>query len=1037
MFSRFFINRPIFATVIALLMVLAGVAALEFLPIAQFPDITPPTVQVKAVYPGASAETIAESVATPIEEQVNGVDGMIYMNSTSSSTGEYNLTVTFEVGTDADMAAVLVQNRVNIAEGNLPSEVIKQGITTKKQSTNIVMILSLEADSSIYDGLFLSNYATLNFSDPLSRLKGVGNVTVFGAGDYGMRVWLNPEVMRMRDVTPNDVYNAISSQNIEVSAGGIGQPPQSNNTKFQYTLTTKGRLSSVSEFENIIIKALPEGGYLRLKDIANIELGSQNYGTISKQSGKSAAAIAIYQLPGSNALDVADEVRVAVEKLSKNLPEGVKCDVILDTTNFVKASLEEVLVTLIETTLLVMLVVLIFLQNFRAVIIPSLTIPVSLICTLAVMKLFGFSINTLTLFGMVLAIAIVVDDAIIVVENSSRLLATGKYSRKEAVTEAMREITGPVIGVVLVLLAVFIPTAFIPGITGELYKQFALTIAVATFFSGFNSLTLTPALCAIFLKEKHETKFILYRWFNKGYEKCVNGYVSIISRMLKHPVKSMIAFAIFTIAAFWLFVKTPSSFIPEEDQGYFLVSVTLPPNASLERTEEATEKLGAILNGYNEVESYMCINGFSVINGAASSNSATVFVILKPWKERKAKRENVASIIEQLNREAYSIEEASIFALNPPAINGMGATGGLQMQIEDIGNLGSGELQKAITEIVSESKKIKSIGSMNSIYQGATPQFALNINRDKIELQGIDLNEVFNSLSLYMGSAYVNDFSTFGRIYQVLLSADAVSRERIDDVLKLSVRNSNNEMVPFSAFTTIEERLGEDLIQRYNMYTSASITGTAADGYSTAEAMRGMESLFDSLLGKSFGYEWTGEAYQENKASSSVAIIFILAIVVVILVLAAQYESWTSPIAVIMVVPFAILGAVSGSIIMGLPISIFSQIGIILLIALSAKNAILIVEFAADYRLKGEDIISASIEAGRMRLRPILMTSFAFIIGIMPMLFASGAGAASRLALGSAVVYGMTLSTILGTLFIPNFYHLMQSLYERIKKIRN
>lgn len=1037
MFSQFFINRPIFATVIALLMVLAGVAALEFLPIAQFPDITPPTVQVKAIYPGASAETIAESVATPIEEQVNGVDGMIYMNSTSSSTGEYNLTVTFEVGTDADMAAVLVQNRVNIAEGNLPSEVIKQGITTKKQSTNIVMILSLEADSSIYNGLFLSNYATLNFSDPLSRLKGVGNVTVFGAGDYGMRVWLNPEIMRMRDVTPNDVYNAISAQNIEVSAGGVGQPPQRNNTKFQYTLTTKGRLSSVSEFENIIIKALPEGGYLRLKDIANIELGSQNYGTISKQSGKSAAAIAIYQLPGSNALDVADEVRTAVEKLSRNLPEGVECNVILDTTNFVKASLEEVLVTLIETTLLVMLVVLIFLQNFRAVIIPSLTIPVSLICTLAVMKLFGFSINTLTLFGMVLAIAIVVDDAIIVVENSSRLLATGKYSRKEAVSEAMREITGPVIGVVLVLLAVFIPTAFIPGITGELYKQFALTIAVATFFSGFNSLTLTPALCAIFLKEKHDAKFILYRWFNKGYEKCVNGYVSIISRMLKHPVKSMIAFVIFTIAAFWLFVKTPSSFIPEEDQGYFLVSVTLPPNASLERTEKTTEKLGAILNGYNEVESYMCINGFSVINGAASSNSATVFVILKPWKERKAKRENVASIIEQLNREAYSIEEASIFALNPPAINGMGATGGLQMQIEDIGNLGSGELQKAINEIVSESKKIKSIGSMNSIYQGATPQYALNINRDKIELQGIDLNEVFNSLSLYMGSAYVNDFSSFGRIYQVLLSADAISRERIDDVLKLSVRNSNNEMVPFSAFTTIEERLGEDLIQRYNMYTSASITGTAAEGYSTAEAMRGMESVFDNLLGKSFGYEWTGEAYQENKASSSVAIIFILAIVVVILVLAAQYESWTSPIAVIMVVPFAILGAVLGSIIMGLPISIFSQIGIILLIALSAKNAILIVEFAADYRLKGEDIISASIEAGRMRLRPILMTSFAFIIGIMPMLFASGAGAASRLALGSAVVYGMTLSTILGTLFIPNFYHLMQSLYERIKKIRN
>ncbi|MBO5721389.1 MAG: multidrug efflux RND transporter permease subunit [Bacteroidales bacterium] len=1033
MFSRFFISRPIFASVIAILMVIAGVVALEFLPIAQFPDITPPTVQVQATYPGASAETIAETVATPIEEQVNGVDGMIYMNSTCSSTGEYNLTVTFEVGTDPDMAAVLVQNRVNIAEGNLPNEVIRQGITTKKQSTNIVMIVSLESDSSAYDGLFLSNYATLNFSDPLSRLKGVGNVTVFGAGDYGMRVWLNPEVMRMRGVTPNDVYNAISAQNIEVSAGGVGQPPQSNNTKFQYTLTAKGRLSDADEFENIIIKALPEGGYLRLKDIARVELGSQNYGTVSKQSGKSAAAIAIYQLPGSNALDVADEVRVRIKTLAENLPDGVECNIVLDTTNFVKASLEEVVVTLVETTLLVMLVVLIFLQNFRAVIIPSLTIPVSLICTLAVMKLFGFTINTLTLFGMVLAIAIVVDDAIIVVENSSRLLATGKYKRKEAVAEAMREITGPVIGVVLVLLAVFVPTAFIPGITGELYKQFALTIAVATFFSGFNSLTLTPALCALFLKEDNKVRFAFFRWFNKGYDKCVNGYVSVITRMLKHPVKSMFAFVIFAIAAFWGFVKTPSSFIPEEDQGYFLVSVTLPPNASLDRTQSVTERVGGILNSYSEVESYMCINGFSVINGAASSNNATLFVILKPWKERKEKHEGIASIIGRLNHEAYSIEEASIFALNPPAINGMGATGGLQMQIEDIGNLGSGELQKVVSEMVEESKKVKSIGSINTTYQGATPQYALNINRDKIELQGVDLSDVFNSLSLYMGSAYVNDFTTFGRIYQVLLSADAISRERIGDVLKLSVRNHNGDMVPFSAFTTIEERLGNDLIERYNMYTSASITGTAANGYSSAEAMIDMEAMFNRLLGNSFDYEWTGEAYQEQKAESSVATIFILAIVVVILVLAAQYESWTSPVAVIMVVPFAILGAVLGTIAMGLPISVFSQIGIILLIALSAKNAILIVEFARDNRLKGEDIITASIEAGRMRLRPILMTSFAFIVGIMPMLFATGAGAASRISLGSAVVFGMLLSTILGTLFIPNFYHLMQSLYEKIK----
>ena len=785
MFSKFFIDRPIFATVTALLMVLAGMAALEFLPIAQYPDITPPTVQVKALYPGASAETIAESVATPIEEQVNGVDGMIYMSSTSSSSGEYNLTVTFDVGTDADMAAVLVQNRVNIAEGNLPSEVIKQGITTKKQSTNIVMILSLEADSSLYDGLFLSNYASINFSDPLSRLNGVGSVNVFGAGNYGMRVWLKPEVMRIRGITPADVYNAISAQNIEVSAGSVGQPPQSGAAQFQYTLTTKGRLSSAEEFGNVIIKALPEGGYLRLKDIADIELGSQNYGTVSKQSGKSAAAIAIYQLPGSNALDVANEVKARIEKLTENLPEGVECKVILDTTNFVKASLEEVAVTLVETTLLVMLVVLIFLQNFRAVIIPSLTIPVSLICTLAVMKLFGFSINTLTLFGMVLAIAIVVDDAIIVVENSSRLLESGKYSRKEAVTEAMREITGPVIGVVLVLLAVFVPTAFIPGITGELYKQFALTIATATLFSGFNSLTLTPALCALFLKRNTETKFVFYKWFNRFYEKCVNGYVRVISLMLKHWITAMIAFAVITAIAFFMFVKTPTSFIPEEDQGYFLVSVTLPPNASLERTEGVTDTLSDILKGYGEVESYMCINGFSVFDGSASSNSATLFVILKPWKERKDKGESVSDVIARLNGEASTIEEALIFAINPPAINGMGQSGGLQMQIEDINNLGSGELQKAIAYMSTESQKAKSIASVNSTYQGATPQYLLNINRDKIEMQGVELNEVFNALSLYMGSAYVNDFNAFGRIYQVLLSADAMGRERINDVLKL------------------------------------------------------------------------------------------------------------------------------------------------------------------------------------------------------------------------------------------------------------
>lgn len=1030
MFSRFFIDRPIFATVTALLMVLAGVVALKELPVAQFPNITPPTVQVTAMYPGASAETIARTVAAPIEEQVNGVDGMIYMSSTSSSSGEYSLTVTFEVGTDIDMATVLVQNRVNIAQGNLPSEVISQGITTKKQSSNIVMILSLESDTSLYDGLYLSNYAALNITDPLSRLPGVGNVTVFGNGDYGMRIWMDPEIMRIRKVTPQEVYNAITAQNVEVSAGGVGVPPVAAPTEFQYTLTTKGRLDSPEEFGNIIIKALPQGGYLRLKDIARIELGSQSYSTVSKQDGKSSAAIAIYQSPGSNAIEVAELVEEKIGELSKSFPKGVVCKTTLNTTEFVSASIEEVVITLVETTLLVMFVILIFLQNFRAVIIPSLTIPVSLICTFAVMSAFGFSINTLTLFGMVLAIAIVVDDAIVVVENTSRLIESGKYSPVDAVKEGMKEITGPIVGVVLVLLAVFVPTAFIPGITGQLYKQFALTIATATLFSGFNSLTLTPALCALFLKPAREKKFFLYRWFDNVYDATANRYVRIITAMLRREKWTMGVFAVITAITAWLFLRHPTSFIPQEDQGYFIVSVQLPPGASLQRTEGVTEKITEILRGYDAVRTSLAINGYSAIQGGTASNNATLFVVLEPWKERRSRENSVYSIIDRLNRDCMQIEEAVVFAVNPPAIQGMGNSGGLQFELEDRKNLGSAALGSAINDIVFDASGVKSISMMNSSYQGENPQFFLNIDREKCEMQGIVMSDVFGALSLYMGSAYVNDFVVFGKVYQVLLSGDAASRNRIGDVLKLTVGNDKGDMVPFSSFTSIVNVQGLDLVSRYNMYNAAGITAIPAAGYSSQQTIKGVESLIDDTLGDSFGYEWTGEAFQEINASSSVALIFFLAILVAILVLAAQYESWTSPIAVIMGLPFAILGAVLGCIVMGLSISIYSQIGIILLIALSAKNGILIVEFAADYRAAGADLMTASIEAGRVRLRPVLMTSLAFIIGVLPMVFASGAGAASRISLGTAVVFGMAANTVLGTLFVPNFYMFMQRIHE-------
>ena len=1034
MFSKFFINRPIFATVLAILMVLAGVVSLEVLPVAQFPDITPPTVQVSAVYPGASAETVARTVGTVIEEQVNGVDGMIYMSSTSSSSGAYTLTVTFEVGTDIDMATVLVQNRVAIAEGNLPEAVVTQGITTRKQSTDIVLLLSLESDSALYSGLYLSNYAQLNFTDALSRLPGVGSVTVFGAGRYSMRVWLDPELMRIRGVTPTDVFSAIQAQNVEVSAGTIGSEPLDSRTDFQFTLTARGLLTTVEDFGNLVVRVLPGGNYLRLRDIARIDLGSQTYDVVSTQNGKPSASIAVYQSPGSNALSVSKQVRAEMEKLAENLPTGVRYEVVLDTTDFVSASIDEVLVTFVETTLLVILVILLFLQNWRAVIIPSLTIPVSLICTFAVMHLFGFSVNMLTLFGLVLAIAIVVDDAIVVVENSTRLLDTGKYSSREAVEQAMGEITGPVVGVVLVLMAVFIPTAFVGGITGELYKQFALTIAAATFFSGFNSLTLTPALCALFLRPSSGKKFIFYRNFNKGYDRLVSVYVSVITRSIRRPIFTTVVFLLLSTAAIVLFLRWPTSFIPDEDQGYFIVSVQLPQASGLQRTEEVTARVGKLLGEYPEVVSCTGINGYSVMEGGELSNAATLFVVLQNWELRKGKGKSAFDIIDDFNVRAQKIEEAVVYAVNPPSISGLGVSGGLALELQDIRNLGTTELENAVDALLMGVRDIPELATVNSSFQGNSPQYFLNVDRDKAKMQGLKIDDIFTTLSLYLGSAYVNDFVDFGRIFQVKIGAQSDSRARIDDVLRLSVRNASGDMVPFSSFVTIEEQQGLATISRYNMYSAAALTAVTAEGYSSQQGIDAVEQLVGRLLGNNFGYEWTGTTYQETQAGTSVSLIFILALFVVWLVLSAQYESWTSPIAVILGLPFAIRGAVLGCFLMGLSISVYSQVGIVLLIALSAKNAILIVEFARDYRAQGEPVDQAAIEAGRVRLRPILMTSLAFVLGVMPLLFASGAGAESRIALGTAVVFGMAVNMILGTLFIPHFYCLMQRLEERFTR---
>ena len=1033
MFSKFFINRPIFATVLALIIVVAGLVTLNILPVAQFPDIPPPTVQVSAVYPGANAETVAQTVGIPIEQQVNGVDGMLYMSSTSSSSGAYSLTITFAVGTDIDMATVQVQNRVSVAQSSLPEPVVVQGVTVQKQSSNIVMFLTMTAQDSIYDGLYLTNYAKLNLVDQLTRVPGVGAVNVMGAGDYSMRIWLDPEAMRIRGISPAEVYQAIQAQNMEVSAGTVGQPIGKDNANaFQYTLSVKGRLSSPDEFGNIILRSESEGKMLRLKDVARIDLGSASYSVVSQLRGHPTAAIAIYQQPGSNSLDVSKGVKEKMKELAQNFPSGIEYNVTLDTTDVINASIDEVLVTFLETTLLVVLVIFLFLQNWRAVIIPCITIPVSLIGTLAVMAALGFSINTLTLFGLILAVAIVVDDAIVVVENASRLLETGQYSPRDAVTKAMGEITGPIVGVVLVLLAVFIPTTLISGISGQLYKQFALTIAASTVLSGLNSLTLTPALCALFLEKSKPSNFFIYKGFNKVYDKTQGVYDRIVKWLLERPVAALVSYGAFTLIAIFLFVKWPSTFVPDEDDGYFIAVVQLPPAASLERTQAVGKQINAILDTYPEVKNYIGISGFSIMGGE-QSNAGTYFVVLKPWGERKGKTHTAAAVVKRFNEMAYSIQEGQIFAMVPPAIPGLGATGGLQLQLEDNRNLGPTEMQQAIGTLLNTYRTKPALASISSQYQANVPQYFLNIDRDKVQFMGIQLNQVFATLGYYMGAAYVNDYVQFGRIYQVKIEAGDQAQKVIDNVLQLSVPNAQGQMVPFSSFTDVEEQLGQNQINRYNMYQTAAITCNVAPGASSGEAIRQMQELVSQQLGEEFGYEWTSVAYQETQAGSTTTIVFLMALLVAFLVLAAQYESWTSPVAAIMGLPVALLGAMIGCFVMGTPVSIYTQIGIILLIALSAKNGILIVEFARDFRAEGNSIRDAAYEAGHVRLRPILMTSFAFVLGVMPLLFASGAGAESRIALGAAVVFGMAMNTLLATVYIPNFYELMQKLQERFK----
>ena len=1030
MISRFFIDRPVFANVIAVVTILLGVVALYRLPVERYPAITPPTVVVSAGYPGADAKVVADTVAAPIEQQVNGVENMMYMSSTSSADGTYSLTITFEIGTNLADAQVLVQNRVAIAEPSLPEEVRRQGVSVKKQSSNIILAISLTSPSKKYDGLFLSNYATLRLRDELSRVDGVGEVMVRGVGAYAMRIWLDPDRLASHQLTTQDVTAALSRQNVQVAAGQIGQPPSPDGQRFQMTVTTLGRLSDPAQFEGIVVKSGNTGQIVYLRDVARIELGAQNYDSFASRNGMDAANLLVYQLPGSNAIDVAHAVHVAMEKIKPSLPEGMEYSIPFDTTKFVEAAIHEVYKTLFEAGVLVLIVILVFLQSWRALLIPATTVPVTIIGAFAFMPALDFTVNMLTLFGLVLAIGIVVDDAIVIVENATHHIENGMAPR-EATIQAMNEVTGPVMAITLVLMAVFLPTAFMGGITGQLYRQVALTIAATSFISAVNALTLKPAQCAVYLKP-YKGKNIFTRAFDFFYKPVEWLYTWIVGQLLRVWWLVLVVFVGLATFTGWWYQRTPTGFLPTEDQGYVIIAVQLPDAASLDRTREVIDKMNAIFANTEGVKHWFVLGGFSLLDGTNSSNAATAFAAWTDWSERTTPELSQEALVNRLRGEFAKIQEPFVLVLVPPSIQGLGVAGGFQMQVEDREGVGANVLQERTQAIIDEAKKRPEIGGAASTYRAGVPQLYLNIDRVKAERMGVMLDDIFATLQANLGSVYVNDFNKFDRTYQVRVQADARFRGDPGRLRRLEVRNRTGGRVPLATLLSPETRIGPQSITRYNLYQTASINGGAAPGVSSGEALKTMESVAAEVLPRSMGFDWTGVAYQENRVSGEALIVYALAVFLVYLVLAAQYESWLLPLAVILVVPLGLLGVVAAVNIRGTDNNLYTQIGVVLIIGLASKNAILIVEFARELRLRGRSIHAAAVEASRMRFRPILMTSFAFILGVLPLVWATGAAAASRQALGTAVFGGMITATVLAVFFVPVFYVAIQGLIEFI-----
>lgn len=1044
MISQFFIERPVLANVIALFLVLLGLVAIAVLPVTQYPAIVPPTIQVTTTYPGADAKTLINTVALPIEQQVNGVEKMLYMQSTSTNSGSYTLIVTFAIGTDLNFAQVLVQNRVQAALAQLPQPVQAQGVVVQQKSTAILQFITLTSKNNEYDGLFLNNYAAINMQDELSRLPGVGNVIIFGSGTYAMRVWLDPKKMLAYSLNPSDVLNAINHQNKAVSAGQIASPPTAGQPSYQFTVNVPGQLANQEEFANIIIKSdatqanqnarmSSSAKIVRIRDVGRVELGSSNYSQLAKLNNKPTAAIGIYQLPGANALDVAKEVRTTVEKMAKKFPPGMQYSIPFDTTVFVKASVTEVYKTLFEAGILVLVVILFFLQNFRATLVPATTVPVTIIGAFFGMLLLGYSVNLLTLFALVLAIGIVVDDAIVIVEGVTQHIEKGTPPKESAIA-AMKELIGPILGITLVLMAVFVPAGFMPGLTGSMYSQFALVIAATAFISAINAMTLKPTQCALWLRPVDPTKEknIIFRAFDRIYYPIEERYIRFIDKLVHKNKAACLLGALIVVLAIFGISRIPTGFIPIEDQGYLMMNVQLPDGATLGRTEALLHDLSQQVSKIGGIENVITIDGISLLDNSASlANAGVLYVMFKDWSLR-GKNEDLRALFTQLNAIALKTQSAKVLVMVPPAIQGLGTSGGFQMQLElQDGSFDYRKLQTATDELINYANQQPELQKLMTSFRSSVPQLSAPINRTKAESLGVSVGDATDALQTYLGSSYVNLFSKFGQVFQVYVQADAPSRMTIEDVRNFYVKNLSGGMVPLGTLTDISPTVGPAIISLYNLYPSSNIYGMAAPGYSSGQAIKILENLSQQVLPAGMSYEWTSTAYQEKIAGNMSYYIFLLSLVLVYLILAGQYENWVTPSAILFSVPLALTGTVLALMLLGLSNNMYTQIGILLLIALAAKNAILIVEVAREQReFHHKSIMEAAVLGAKTRFRPIIMTSFAFILGVMPLVFATGAGANARRSIGIAVCSGMLASTCLAVVFVPAFYVMFQNWQE-------